>query len=199
VKLVDFLQQSRALFVVPRVLHDCAHAVREEYRDVFVLLREQRSAYLFREVEIAERAPTSHDRHAEEGVHWGMVRRKTVGVGMPGQVRQPDGTCLPDYQPEDAVPSRRRTDPGAQLVIDPVGREALQQAAVRCQHAYRCVVRADQLGRRADDLLQNTVDGYFRDQGGSGDDEALQALLGQCGWRRFDGGHPDNLPPAWGS
>jgi hypothetical protein len=54
--------------------------------NVDILGGEVAAASLLGEVEVAEHRTAHPHRHPEEGSHRGVVRRKTVGPGMGGQV-----------------------------------------------------------------------------------------------------------------
>ena len=156
VQLLHLLQQAGALLVQPGVLHHGGDAGGQQHGDVLVLVGEQRPAELLGEVEVAEhpRRPTIGTPRKEcIGGWWGGSRR----IGMPRQVGQPDRPRLPDHQSENAVAPGQLADAGPQLLVNPVGGEALQQPAVGRQHPDRGVVRPDELGGRLDDVPQDAI------------------------------------------
>ncbi len=126
VELLDLLQQPRALLVQPRVLDGGRGLRGEQHHDVLVVLGEVAPTQLLGEIEIAEHPSPADDGGAEERVHRRMVRGEAVGVGMAGEVGQPDDPRLSDHEAEDAMPAGGRTDARALLRRDAVGGEALE-------------------------------------------------------------------------
>ena len=96
---------------------------------------------------------------------------------MPGEVGKPDGPGLPDHETEDAVPPGRGADQRPVVVVNAVGSEALEHAAVAREDANGGIARTDELGGGFDDVLEDAFERHLSDQSGGGDDQALQALL----------------------
>ena len=91
------------------------------------------STQLLRQIEIPEDAPLPHDRDPQERVHWRMVGREAVGVGVLGEVGEANRFRRADHQPQDAVAPRQISDERTLLGIDAVSGKALQEPAVGCQ------------------------------------------------------------------
>jgi hypothetical protein len=105
-----------------------------------------------------------------------MMRRETVGVGVFGEIGEANRSRRSDHQPEDAVASRQISDERALLGIDAVSDKALQEPAIRCQHANGGKPGTDHLGRHLYYALQHPFQGYLGEQRRSGYNQPLQPL-----------------------
>ena len=75
-----------------------------------------------------------------------------------------------------------RSGPGR--IVDPMGREALEQAAIGPEHADRGVLGADHLRRHQDDPVERAFQRRLRDEGGGCDHEAFQPIGPRAGLQR---------------
>src|SRR5215207_6334177 len=145
---------------------------------MLVLVAERLRPELFGQVQIPEGSPTSHDGHAEEGVHRRVMGWKSVGVGMAREIGQPDRGGLADHEAQDPVAPWRWPDAGPELRVDSVGDEALQEATVRRQYADGGVPRTDDLRRDEHHAIQHAPEGGLGDERGGRDYQAFEAVLG---------------------
>ena len=112
---------------------------RQRPRRLFVVGVKLRGALLLGHVEVAEGLATNRYRYPEERVHRWVPGREAVGVGMPFDVGQSQGSGVPDQLAEDAPPARQVADLPFRLVVDAEVDEALELGVVGVQHAERCV------------------------------------------------------------
>src|SRR3954453_15714339 len=98
----------------------------EQNRDVLVLVGERPVRSLLGEIEISDYTTPSDDRDVEERVHGRVPWGKPAGVGVRGQIGQPDRPGLADDETEDAVATWRGPDVALELRVDPVSSEALE-------------------------------------------------------------------------
>ncbi len=104
-----------------------------------------------------------------------MVGREAVGVGVLGRGRG-GGSAAASRITRPRMPWPRGGGPMQRplLVVDAVGGEALEQPAVRRQHADRGVAGADHLGGHLYHALEHPVEGHLGDQRRCGYDQPLQ-------------------------
>ncbi len=95
---------------------------------------------------------------------------------MLGEVGQADHLLLPDHQTQDPVAPGRGPDPVPLLLRDPERREALQQAAIRVQHADRRVLGTDERRRYFDNPLQHAFQRQFRGQQGASGHQLFEPM-----------------------
>src|SRR6185437_9805942 len=105
------------------------------------------------------------------------MRGKPAGIGMRGQIPEPDRLALAHDESENAVPTWRGPDPAAELRIDPVRGEALEDPAVRSDHADRRIAHADYLCSHLHDTLKDAVERRLGDERRSGSLELPETVL----------------------
>jgi hypothetical protein len=93
---------------------------------------------------------------------------------MFSEIGEANRSPRPDHQPQDAVAARQISDERTLLGIDAVGDKALQEAAIRCQHANGSVLGPYDLGRHLYYALEHPFQGHFGDQRRSGYNQPLQ-------------------------
>ena len=128
--------------------------------------RELRRAALVGQIEVADRRPVGHDRHAEERGHRRVVRREARRVRMIGDRRDPVRPALADDQPEQTPARRQRADREPMVGIDAGGDEPLDPA-VDADDPERRVARVDEIADPIDDQLEDLLDAeHARDRPG---------------------------------
>ena len=121
----------------------------------FVVLAE--AAGLLGEIEGAEGLPLEADGNREEGAHGGMPRGEADGVGMGGEIVQPERARAREDVTQEAAALRRRTDPRARLRVEAVGEE-LAEGAVLLEQRERRVARPGEAPRRLHEPLEEARD-----------------------------------------
>ena len=138
----DDLEQLLAalpLVVEAGVLDRDARRDRERTDELLVDLGELVRALLLGQVEVAEHLVAHADRDAQERGHRRVVGREAEGVGVRGEVREPQRPGIADEQAEDAVALGLVPDPRALLVVDADGDELHEAVAILADDAERAV------------------------------------------------------------
>ncbi len=125
----------------------------QRLHDDLVVGGEVAAAAFLGQVQVAEHLVPDPHRHAQEGVHRGVVGREAVGVHVLADVVQPDRARVPDQGAEHAAPGRQVADPLPGGLVDARVDELLQHP-VGSDHAERRVLRVGQPRGRLGDLPQ---------------------------------------------
>ena len=111
-----------------------------------VLLVERRAVPLLRQVEVAIDLITDPDGHAQEGPHRRMPVREPGGLGVAGDLGEPQRVGVFDQQPEQPTPLWPVVNSGDGPLIHP-DRDEVRQPAVFADHAERAVAGVHQRDR----------------------------------------------------
>ena len=130
--------------------------VCEQEHDPLVLVREV-SVGRLGEIEIAEDAAATLDRHAQERVHGRMIGREADGARIVGELVQTERARLVDEHAQDAPSSREAAEQFALLAREP-RRDEAADAAIRPEHPEGAVGRAGHSRGGLDDGLQRLVE-----------------------------------------
>jgi len=151
---------------------------REGHQDRFVVCGEVRVALLLGQIEVAEDFVPNPNRRTKEGVHRWVVGRKTVGVGVVGEVVQPPRPRFTDQQTEHAMPTRQVPDRLALPLAEPLRHELHEVLAVLAKHAQRAILRVDELTGRTHDPVEDIGQLEVGRDRHHGVQEGSQTLLG---------------------